>query len=157
MSWSGAALWCTAIGALTLCGCGGSEKPIRISGTLQWEDGKSVQGATVRFVPSVGGKEAVGYAGKDGTFALSTFGADDGAVPGEYVIVVTKVEEASYVPPPPSGGTPEDLAKAMKGLKESKKKIVDPIPAVYTSPKSSPLKWKVDSSTTKVELTLKKG
>src|SRR5579884_1728724 len=89
---------------LLVVGCGGSNRPATapVQGVLQWEDGQPISGVSVRFVPSddKGGREAVGYTGKDGAFTLSTFSQGDGAIPGDYTVVVTK---------PSTGGSSTDM------------------------------------------------
>lgn len=143
-------------------GCGGgTPSTVPVKGTLVFEDGKPVAGASIRFVGAAGSRDASGYTGKDGAFELSTFSTGDGAVPGEYTVVVTKV--ASTVD---STGTdtskmsPDDMRKMFEKSKlgaVTPKKIEDPVPAVYGDPKSSPLKQKVDSSSTGITLKLKRN
>lgn len=151
-----------SLGLLSLAGgCGGGPKPIAVSGVVRWEDGKPVVGASVRFVPASGGREATGFTGKEGDFVLATYSSGDGAMAGEYTVVITKTETYTpEAPLAPGKGSPEDLAKAMKAFalkgEGQKKKLEDPVPAVYGDVKSSPIKQKIDSSTGKIEIKLKK-
>lgn len=148
----------TVLASCVLVGCGGGPTPIPIKGTLVYEDGKPISAGSVRFVPQgEGGRLAAGYTRKDGTFELTSFSAGDGILPGEYTIVVTKLA-ADPIPAPPATGPadPAELARQMREWmeKESKARVVDPVPAIYGSEKTSPLKWKVDSSTTEIKLKL---
>lgn len=134
---------------LTVIGCGGGASTIPIKGKLVFDDGKPVSGASIRFVPTgEKGRMANGYSSKDGTFELTTINAGDGAQPGDYVVVVSKIP-ASKGP-----STSSDPTKDMiDWLKQKKPKEVDPVPVIYGSEKSSPLKWKIESGST--EITLK--
>jgi hypothetical protein len=80
-----------------LLGCGGpSGAPddaktsvVPVSGKLLSSGGAPVANAWVVFNPKdVGGHEANAPTGPDGTFRLSTFGKEDGAVPGRYAVTV---------------------------------------------------------------------
>lgn len=149
---------------LALVGCSESNPSTgAVSGTLQWEDGKPVSGANIRFVPAAaGGREASAYTGKDGEFILSSFRPGDGAIPGEYTVVITKMANTGDEPvATPTGTSPEDMAKAMKAAydkaKAAGKKVTDPIPALYESEKTSPLKFRVESGSNKADLKIKKG
>ena len=149
---------------LTVClaaGCGSSAPAtVAVSGLLKFEDGKPVSGASLRFVNTAGGREAVGNTGKDGAFNLSTFNTGDGAVVGEYTIVVTKIASSF------DGGAvdntakkPEDMINMLKkgGIDGAPKKVEDPVPAVYSDVKTSPLKAKIDASTSSLNLVLKRS
>jgi hypothetical protein len=62
--------------------------------------GKPVPTGTVMFVPEKG-PAATGEIGKDGTYSLSTYGKNDGAVLGKHKIAVTALADMS-------GRMPED-------------------------------------------------
>jgi HEAT repeat protein len=75
--------------AVGLAGCRGQGKPVKVEGSLTL-DGKPFSGATITFVPAEGsGRSASGLSEQDGSFRLTTFKPDDGALPGEYKITVT--------------------------------------------------------------------
>jgi len=108
--------------AVALLGCGGpSGAPddakamvIPVSGKLLSAGGAPVTNAWVVFNPKENpGHEANAPTGPDGTFRLSTFGKEDGAIPGRYVVTVE-------LHPYPKGGRPS-------------------IPRRYSSAKDSPL------------------
>src|SRR5262249_11387748 len=65
-------------------------KPTKVEGIVTL-DGKPVEGAMVSFVPEGGkGLPATGLTESDGVFHLTTFSFEDGALPGEYKVLVTK-------------------------------------------------------------------
>lgn len=86
------------ISAFAGCGGGGDEhETAKITGTVTY-DGKTVTGGLIYFEPKSSGDAAPGKMGtarirEDGTFAVSTYGTDDGAVIGTHKL--------SYEPPPP--------------------------------------------------------
>jgi hypothetical protein len=130
------------------CGKAGAGKPVPLEGVLTWKDGTPIAGATVSFVPQTeAGRPAGGLTGKDGTFELTTTNSGDGAVPGEYKVVVTKSTGQTFDQPVAPGGG-QDLVKAMKDAhaRQKEKKVdAQSIPAVYTEAKTTPLKWTVQS------------
>jgi hypothetical protein len=105
-----------------MLGCGGpSGAPneaktmvVPVSGKLLTASGSPVANAWVVFNPKeIPGHEANAPTGPDGSFRLSTFGKEDGAIPGKYVVTV---EPHPY----PKGAKPS-------------------IPRQYSSAKDSPL------------------
>ena len=85
--------------ALAMCGCG-SEKSITstVHGTVTYK-GKPVAGAVVAFQPvkidaGLPNRTAQGATDASGRYSLSTINLDDGAVPGEYAVVVFKSARA---------------------------------------------------------------
>jgi len=141
-------------------GCGSSKKTVRVDGTVTW-DGAPVAGATVTFVPTgEGGKEAIGLTDNSGNFELTTFNSNDGAMPGEYAIIVTKKPPVAVGAGGAQGGPPADPMAAMKEFSKGAKVGVsggpkNELPAVYEKAGSpNPLKAKVESGMGKVELKL---
>jgi len=89
-----------ALFAGILVGCGGDpndERPDRtpVSGSVSI-GGVPVTGAIVVFSPATEGKGrgATGITDDSGNFVLGTFSKDDGAVPGDYVVLVSKLEQS---------------------------------------------------------------
>ena len=153
------------LGGFLLVGCGSNlPSTAPVTGTLHWEDGKPVEGASVRFVPAIqGNREASGSTNKDGEFNLSTFKHGDGAIPGDYSVVITKI--TSVTPPvsptttaPTAANKGEDLLKAMKGFSEkakaAAKDVGEKIPAVYGDEKTTTLKFTVPSGGGKAEFKI---
>lgn len=90
-------------------GCGGSlgPPPVPVSGKVTL-GGKPVEGATVTFLSTAGGRSASGKTGGDGSFKLSTINTDDGARPGEYNVTIAKIESKL-------GGKETDVEKGEYG------------------------------------------
>jgi len=146
---------------LAAAGCSSRYKPVPVSGEVTL-NGKPVEGATVYFYAATDGPEgrpAVGTTDKAGQFRLGTMGNADGALPGEYKVVVTK-----FVPSDPNlkipdfPDTPEGRAKREDFLYrvygERKSPIKNVLPAKYENPASTPLECSVKGRTTvKLELT----
>lgn len=81
-------------GVVLITGCGGGTEqaasrlaPVPVKGSIIYK-GKRLTGGTVRFEPEDGGREASGEIGPDGTFTVSTFGKDDGAVAGTHRLAI---------------------------------------------------------------------
>jgi hypothetical protein len=89
---------------------------------------------------------------------LTTFNSGDGALLGDYVVLVTKVKAVDV-----GGGDPGqiDPTKAYKKYLEKKgigTKTAEKsdIPAIYSSPKTSPLKAKVEGARSDLVFKLNK-
>lgn len=82
-----------------IAGCSGAKSPAtaKVTGVVTYK-GSPVEGATVIFAPSAGGKPATAITDAEGHYALSTFGAKDGAVPGDYKVTVTKTTTEGTAP-----------------------------------------------------------
>jgi hypothetical protein len=145
-------------------GCGGVGRPVPVSGKVEWEDGTPVSGVTVTFWPKKQGEgvlTASGYTGKDGTFELTTHNPGDGALPGEYAILVVKVQTPVETPSSPDGSSPDpkDNLRKMREWQEKNKnrpKAGKEIPAVYSKAESTPLKATISGSTSDIKLKLQK-
>lgn len=124
-----------------LAGCGGGPRPVKVSGTVTL-DGQPVEGATVQFVPAGGtGRPAVGLTRADGGFELTTHENNDGALPGDYKVVVT------YNPPVETGpaqSTEQGMQQAMKQQAKAKRqKPKYAIPPTYSDSTKTPVQQKV--------------
>ncbi|MHC4399177.1 MAG: PDZ domain-containing protein [Planctomycetota bacterium] len=79
--------------------------PVRFTVIYQ---GAPVAEAAVTLVPrDPGGKPAAGQTGPDGEAKLTTYEADDGALPGRYTVTIVKLTEAE----PPKNLLPERFAR----------------------------------------------
>src|SRR5437868_6640610 len=87
-----------------LAGCGG---PVQVRGRVLLDE-KPVEGAAVMLMPMRGGHPASGITDANGAFRLTTFKQNDGALPGEYKVVVSRSEG---LPPPPDAerGDPDSI------------------------------------------------
>ena len=84
-------------------------------------DGKPLEGASIRFhrLDDSTTRGASGITDDNGQVRMSTFSPGDGVLPGEYVVTVSKQDEAgdldsSLKPPPPPEDETEEEAKARK-------------------------------------------
>ena len=117
-----------AIPVLLIAGCSrhpASNRPqtVPVKGRLTL-GGQPLARATISFQPDGKGNGASGITDDSGAYALSTFAARDGAVPGKYKVAVTKMDDApsgkdmnesGYAPPtesspPPKSVVPEQYA-----------------------------------------------
>lgn len=99
-------------------------RPVPVTGFITLE-GKPLAGATVRFVPEKG-RPAVGTTGDDGRFRLTTFSANDGALPGRYRVTIAGPEAGPGGKPGGSGAAKEKPSRAG-------------VPPMYSRPQTSPL------------------
>jgi hypothetical protein len=117
-------------GILALTGCAKSSLPtIPVEGTVTW-NGTALADAQIAFQPvAAGGKgsarPAVGRIDDRGQYFVSTFANGDGAMPGEYTVVVVGRRDHKPV---------EVLTKADHDA------MASPIPAIYSDASRSPLK-----------------
>src|SRR5437868_14394834 len=93
-------------------GCGGKDRPVKVEGVVTL-DGNPVDSAVVLFNPvDAQGRQATGMTGSDGVFHLTTNAPGDGAIPGDYKVVVRREKGRvewtpelvhSMAPPTPGG------------------------------------------------------
>ncbi len=89
--------------ALVISGCGSQVDPnrptvVKVSGTVTYK-GQPVEGATVLFAPTVEpGFAATSITDRDGNYSLRTFNPNDGAVPGDYKVAVSKFDMSTANP-----------------------------------------------------------
>jgi hypothetical protein len=127
-----------------LVGCGGA-RPVKVTGTLTL-NGQPVEGATVQFVPvNEGGRPATGLTKADGGFSLTTIEDQDGALPGEYKVVIR------YNPPlensPEAQSTEQGMKAAMQAQAQAKKgKPKYVIPPAYSDATKTPFTQTVPTS-----------
>lgn len=142
-------------------GCGDSaSRPatIAVSGSVMYQ-GKPVEGAEVVFWGKNAPKDASGVTDKDGKFTLSMFEPNDGCLPGENVVIVTKKDSSKSAAP---AVTPEQMlsdptALAKAGSQQSSSKEAGPkmlIPEKYSSKSTTPLKADVSASNNSFPFTL---
>jgi hypothetical protein len=154
MQWQVLIRWASALALLAaVAGCGGSKKAVPVKGTVTM-DGKPVSLASVVFVPQKeGGPLAQAMTNDNGDFELTTFQPNDGALPGEYNITVTKVDEMPLadLSDLPDGMTPDQIMqkvvpRVMAEKAKHKQKAKKPskeIPSIYGNAKKTPLKCRV--------------
>jgi hypothetical protein len=136
-------------------GCGDyRSKLVPVEGVITL-DGQPLERATVSFIPQKGkGPSASGLSGSDGSFRLTTYSTGDGALPGEYKIVVTQSEVESTEVVGVGPNNPQAMIDAMKKhndaiTKKGKGATAPPkakkskIPDAYTKESTTPLKQQV--------------
>lgn len=132
----------------TLCvvGCGGPDGELAFLKDLVPAtgrvtlDGEPLSGAIVTFFPDIavaGGREATAVTDADGVYELVTpvpgasRNQSKGALPGEYVVSISKIAMPDGRPVPE--GITDDADAMEKGAEES-------VPAKYSDPQASTLK-----------------
>jgi hypothetical protein len=145
--------------AIAFSGCG-KARPVKVAGTITL-DGRPLSGATIVFSPEqeAGGRQASALSDSEGTFELTTYNMGDGALPGTYKVLVKK-DEPHIATALPKEQSPEEVTKMMADYAkrksgptvETKKKPI--VPAAYSSPTSTPLKYTVPVED-KLEIKLK--
>lgn len=123
------------LGLIVCLGCSGNQdenlpSTIPVTGVVTYQ-GKPVPDASVMFYPAKGRKPASGKADASGKFQLSTFGKNDGAIPGEHKVTVNAYET-----------TVEGVS--MKSA----------IPKKYTTQTSSPLTIEISDTQKVIKLDL---
>ena len=97
---------------VVLTGCGSGAATADVSGKVTYE-GKPVTGGSIGFTPigsgeGNAGKAGGGMVGADGSYTISTYGENDGAVIGKHRV--------SYTPPPPGESPGESKAPPPSGF-----------------------------------------
>lgn len=131
-----AAAWAAVLGLLAAGGCGQSTATVSGRVTL---DGKPVGPGAVIFIPAENGpprQSAMGQFGPDGRYELTTFEAGDGALVGEYRVLV-QASGQSY------------------GQESADAQAASPIPLLYSDPQQSGLRATVQAGLNQIDLPLK--
>jgi hypothetical protein len=131
--------------ALIASGCSKGNL-VSVQGIVTLE-GQPVQGASVTFVPEEnGGYSAGGWTDKNGVFNLTTYSEGDGALPGNYRVIITKTASD------PSRGDKRQIEKMR--IKGKALRPINLLPASYGDPSKTPLRWRVpDDGKKTLELT----
>jgi hypothetical protein len=127
------------LSALVALGCGG-DRPVAVKGVVNL-DGSPLAGATVTFLP-VGdsGRPATGETNQEGVFRLTSLKIDDGAYPGEYRVIITKISPIEP-PPPTDSGEPNAVLKHYQSLKSQKRTSL--LPSLYATFATTPMRCTV--------------
>jgi hypothetical protein len=104
-------------------------------------DDQPVVAAVVVLSPQDGGHAATGISDSDGKVVFSTFGSQDGVVPGRYAVMISKTETNS-VEGISSDDPSYDPAKAAAAQRPAR----DLLPSRYTSPATSGLTIEVPAA-----------
>ncbi|MGQ9914990.1 MAG: carboxypeptidase-like regulatory domain-containing protein [Thermogutta sp.] len=148
-----------AVAAIVLGGaCNrGSNKPktYPVTGTVTL-NGQPVPGATVNFTPKEqappgqsGPQAASAVTDEQGKYQIGTFAKGDGALPGEYLVSVTKYEGGG---PTGGSGSEEEYRPPRPGEESPVPKNV--LPQQYANPNTSGLSVKVEAKANTYDITL---
>jgi hypothetical protein len=143
-----------ALLGFVLIGCAGpGTKSVRGVVTLE---GMPVAGATVLFMPDGqdGGRPASGFTSSDGEFRLMTYKPDDGALPGNYRVLIQITERAKD--PGEAQRAAMERAKDKIEEKSLQKRRKPTLPEDYAKFETTPLRCTVPVSGS-VTFNLKKG
>jgi hypothetical protein len=147
-------------------GCGGKDQPVKLEGAVTL-DGEPVEGAIVSFLPDEGGgRFAHGMTAKDGSFQLTTYKPDDGALPGDYRVTVTLIPDdddedegkgKEEAPADEKAVDGKQMMAAMVRMAAAKQRALakSPVPAIYRDGGQTPLRQIVPAHG-KVILALKR-
>jgi hypothetical protein len=130
---------------LVLGGCGGKSKLHKFEGTVTL-DGKPLPGAQVQFIREKGeGTPANAVTGTDGSFRLSTFSTGDGAMAGDYKVLVSIPQTSGPEGGQPDPQDPKSMTEAMKKFAETKKTQPQKptVPANYSDISKTPLRQRI--------------
>jgi hypothetical protein len=136
------AILLVALSQVLLPGCSNSHGTASVSGTVLYKN-QPVDGATVIFHPKgdTGAKPAQGKSESGGRFTVTTyFGPDEqpsGALPGDYTVTVTKIDEPKGAFDPHKDPPPKNH-----------------LPTKYSTPQTSPLTVTVKSGGNRPTLSL---
>ncbi|MBI3469435.1 MAG: hypothetical protein HY000_41060 [Planctomycetes bacterium] len=132
-----------ALVTLPALGCGeksNTPETAPVTGTVTYK-GKPVIGGTVTFIPEQGpGNPGIGDIQSDGTYSLTTYDRDDGAVLGKHKVTVEVFP-----------GQAGSVADALPGMES---KLPSPIPKKYRTPSTSPLEFEVKQGDNVADLNL---
>jgi hypothetical protein len=141
---------------LASAGCG-NQNLSKVDGVVTL-DGVPLSGATVSFMPVEQGRSASGLTDGNGYFRLSTFRTDDGALAGDYrVIVVVDDTERKPVTTDAEKQSARIGTMTPQGKKkqaEEKSRKPRQVPEIYSDIKKTPLKEVVPTNG-KIELALR--
>jgi len=140
------------IGSLLAVGCGQKGRGLKVEYVegIVTLDGQPLGHASVTFIPAnEGGQEevALGYSDMNGVYKLSSLNGDPdrGAVAGEYIITVSKIE----VHDPKAGMSHEEAAASR--LEVTQTQI---LPRIYQDRQNTPLSATVNKGRNKFDIEL---
>ncbi len=134
------------VAASLLAGCGGNgnrPRTAKVTGRVTYE-GKAIPTGSLLFVPEGGGPSAQGNIAEDGTYTLGTFKETDGAVLGNFKVIITAWTRAEG-----GSGLPEDAGKGNAAP-------VSLIPEIYGDMEKSGLTATVKEEANQIDFNLEK-
>lgn len=134
------------VAALAFGGCSGSvDRPATypVEGQVAYNN-KPLDGATVSFWAEGSARAATGTTDKDGKFTLSTFEINDGAIPGEHKVTISKPSAtANTGKSSAEAKDPADVTNMYRETMKSMAKEKPVLPTVYSNPTTTTLKAEV--------------
>jgi len=113
---------------------------VPVSGAIAY-NGNPIAGASVAFYVEGSPRAATGITDEKGEFKLSTFSVNDGCVPGEATITVSKTPEPDKSTADSKQALdPLATAKMFEERSKNKSKVVPLIPVKYSDQRLTPLK-----------------
>jgi hypothetical protein len=120
---------------------------VQVSGKLTHK-GQPVEGATISFIPDGEGRPATAISGTGGAYSLFTLDSP-GALPGNYTVVVRKMETTTQ------SSQPVSMEEALKLNNRPPPPPKELLPAKYSDAAKSPLKFEVKAKQSNtIDLTL---
>jgi hypothetical protein len=146
----------TLLGLMAVLGCGddtGLDKRYPVYGMVTY-DSKPVENGQISFiaVDKTKQRDANGFINQ-GKYSLTTATSNDGALPGEYSVIVTATQADNTkvietVTKQGGGGRQHEIAKAQSQAKSL-------IPAKYQLPETSQMKYTVKPQSNEINIDLK--
>ncbi len=131
-----------------ILGCGSGENlpdTMPVTGTITYNSAP-IRGGTVTFHPQGdGGNPAFGLVAADGTYALTTYESDDGAVSGSHKVTVEVF---------PGQWAAEEDGAGEAGLPGEEVASGPRVPGKYSSPDTTPLKFEVKAGSNTADFVL---
>ena len=131
--------------AAAVCGCGPSHPHVVPTSGVVTYQGQPVAGAQVNFMAPNAARAAYGVTDAEGRFRLSTYGKEDGAVPGSHPVTVAKPTEtvtgSGMSPDDPDGGYAAAMGQAARSPAPKSE-----LPNKYANPQTSGLTAEVTPS-----------
>jgi hypothetical protein len=151
-----AALPLLAVGFLLGCNQSAGPPTYPVRGNVTYQ-GKPLAGAAVTFMADGASRAATGKTDASGSFQLTTFKENDGAVPGSHVITVKKYQTdppALPTAPPDGSVSPADEAKYTTAMARWLETAKIAVPKKYTDQRTSDLRQEVVAGENVFEITL---
>jgi hypothetical protein len=127
---------------LVFTGCNSANQTVEVKGIVTLDD-RPVSGATVVFLREGGhGRPASALTDQEGYFSLTTFRDGDGALPGDYRVIVKKAEGSSAPPPDIDPADHKSVTAHYKNLME-RNQAKPALPAIYANETTTPLRCTV--------------
>jgi hypothetical protein len=125
---------------ITCTGCPSRNElgTVPVTGKVTY-NGEAVEGATISFLGEANERPATAVSGSGGEYKLMTLNYE-GAVPGNYRVLVEKVETS------PEAAKVETMEEAAKRGNQALPKAKRLLPAKYADAEKSPLRFEVKSN-----------